>query len=140
MLGLLLEFFQTDEKVLSVEIGNVIDSSSGQALTTLQLSSLVLWCGTPYLAPAPLRRRANQRYQLAPFHALLRGALRDRHERWAWNAVDVSVRTDETHRRGRRSRVVPTSRRRGQASDNTAYCAGDGGKKARSPGRARSKP
>jgi hypothetical protein len=41
--------------------------------------------------------------------------------------------------RGRRSRVVLTPRRWRQVSDDASHHAGDGGKKARSPGRARSK-
>jgi len=45
---------------------------------------------------------------------------------------------DEWRRRGRRSRVVLTPRRRRQASRK--YPRGDGDKKARSPGRARRKP
>ena len=38
------------------------------------------------------RRRANQRYQLAPSRAPQGGALRDRHERWARDAVDAMAR------------------------------------------------
>jgi hypothetical protein len=42
--------------------------------------------------------------------------------------------------RGRRSRVVLTPRRWRQVGDDASHHTGDGGKKARSPGRARSKP
>jgi hypothetical protein len=52
--------------------------------------------------------------------------------------VDAEGASDEGAGRGRRSRVVLTPRRRRQACGR--YPAGDGGKKARSPGRARSKP
>src|SRR6202011_5714549 len=41
---------------------------------------------------------------------------------------------------GRRSRVVLTPRRWRQVGDDASHHAGDGGKKARSPGRARRKP
>jgi hypothetical protein len=40
-----------------------------------------------------------------------RGALRDRHGRWARDAMDVAARADERRYRGRRSRVVLTPRR-----------------------------
>jgi hypothetical protein len=36
-------------------------------------------------------RRANHRYQLAPFQAREEGAFRDRHERWVRDAMDVAV-------------------------------------------------
>jgi hypothetical protein len=42
--------------------------------------------------------------------------------------------------RGRRKRVVLMPRRWHQPGDNASHCAGDGGKKARSPGRARHRP
>jgi hypothetical protein len=41
---------------------------------------------------------------------------------------------------GRRSRVVLTPRRWCQVGDDASHHAGDGGKQARSPGRARNKP
>jgi hypothetical protein len=41
---------------------------------------------------------------------------------------------------GRQSRVVLTPRRWRQVGDDASHHAGDGGKKARSPGRARNKP
>jgi hypothetical protein len=68
-----------------------------------------------------------------------RGAYRDRHERWVRDAVDASDATDESViLRTAKScgPVIPTlmSSLRGDVR------AGDGGKKARSPGRARYKP
>jgi hypothetical protein len=48
-------------------------------------------------------------------------------------------KTNDTDR-GRRSRVVLTPRRWRQVATMLAHCAYDGGKKARSPGRARRKP
>ena len=45
----------------------------------------------------------------------LRGALRDRHERWRRDAVDASRAIDERVRYGRPSRVVPIPRRWNQA-------------------------
>jgi hypothetical protein len=42
---------------------------------------------------------------------LKRGALRDRHERRVRDAMDASVAKDERIKSGRRSRVVPISRR-----------------------------
>jgi hypothetical protein len=53
--------------------------------------------------------------------------------------VDAVVRADERHYGGRRSRVVLTPRRWRQVGENY-ISAGDGGNKARSPGRARRKP
>src|ERR1700730_10412514 len=67
-----------------------------------------------------------------------RGAFRDRHGRRARDAVDALATQDERRFGGRRSRVVLTPRRWRQACGR--YSAGDGGKKARSPGRARRKP
>jgi hypothetical protein len=68
----------------------------------------------------------------------LRGAFRDRHERWVRDAMDTAATKDERCFRGRRSRVVLTPRRWRQVSRK--YPRGDGGKKARSPRRARRKP
>jgi len=72
-----------------------------------------------------------------------RGAYRDRHGRWAWDAVAAAAsgarkRADEWRNCGRQSRVVLTPRRWRQVRGN--FPANDGGKKARSPGRARNKP
>jgi hypothetical protein len=57
-----------------------------------------------------------------------------------WDAMDAAVRMTKRAARGRRSRVVLTPRRWRQVGDATSYRAGDGGKKARSPRRARRKP
>ena len=65
------------------------------------------------------------------------GAYRDRHGRWVRDAMDAVVTQDERHQSGRRSRVVLAPRRWRQA---TPYRCNDGGKRARSPGRARRKP
>jgi hypothetical protein len=65
------------------------------------------------------------------------GAFRDRHERRAgmrWTRVALLTRALSC---GRRSRVVLTPRRWRQVSQK--YLRDDGGKKARSPGRARNK-
>ena len=72
------------------------------------------------------------------YPALTRGALRGRHGRWVRDAVDADGAADESTLSGRRSRVVLTPRRWCQASRK--YPRGDGGKRARSPGRARNKP
>jgi hypothetical protein len=55
-----------------------------------------------------------------------------------WDAVDAASAIDEQRLRGRRSRVVLTPRRWCQVGGRNS--ADDGGKKARSPGRARNKP
>jgi hypothetical protein len=73
-----------------------------------------------------------------PVPPLPRGAYRDRHGRWVRDVVDAWVLQDELHRGVRRSRVVLTPRRWRQVGG--IISAGDGGKQARSPGRARSKP
>jgi hypothetical protein len=56
------------------------------------------------------------------------------------NAVDVGSAVDEQRRRGRRSRVVLTPRRRRQVGNDASHHTDDGDKKARSPGRSRRKP
>jgi hypothetical protein len=56
------------------------------------------------------------------------------------DAMDACRAQDERMASGRRSRVVLISRRRYQLGDNASRYAGDGGNKARSPGRARRKP
>jgi hypothetical protein len=70
----------------------------------------------------------------------IRGALRDRHERWARDAVDADRAQDERSRRGRRSRSVLIPRRWYQVGQDASHRADDGGNKARSPGRLRRKP
>jgi hypothetical protein len=69
--------------------------------------------------------------------AQYRGAFRDRHERkvgMRWTRMALLTRALSC---GRRSRVVLTPRRWRQVSRR--YPRGDGGKKARSPGRARNR-
>jgi hypothetical protein len=67
--------------------------------------------------------------------------------RWARDAMDVdsvrrggSIAPDENAFRIRRSRVVLTPRRWRQVLKKLTLLRDDGGKKARSPGRARRKP
>jgi hypothetical protein len=67
-----------------------------------------------------------------------RGALRDRHECWARDAMDAAALPDEARLRGRQRRVVLISRRWDQALRHVPQ--GDGGYQARTPGRARYKP
>ena len=86
-----------------------------------------------------LRRRANQWFLFARL-APTRGAFRDRHERWVRDAMDAEVPvTKGTEADGE---VVwaryPDADIKLAAM--LAHCAGDGDKKARSPGRARRKP
>jgi hypothetical protein len=57
-----------------------------------------------------------------------------------WDAVDAKVLRDERHYRGRRNRVVLTPRRWRQVFAGNDSRESDGGKRARSPGRARDKP
>ena len=71
-----------------------------------------------------------------------RGAFRDRHGRRARDAVDAAGQKTNDVARGRRSRVVLTPRRWRQVLEKQASCkflGDDGGKQARSPGRARNK-
>jgi hypothetical protein len=56
------------------------------------------------------------------------------------DAMDAAAAHDERRCGGRRSRVVLMPRRWHQVGDDASHHAGDGGKKARSPGRARRKP
>jgi hypothetical protein len=57
-----------------------------------------------------LRRRANQNDLLA-HPASMKGRTRDRHDTWGGDAMDADGTSDERGLRGRRSRVVPASRR-----------------------------
>jgi len=91
--------------------------------------------------------RSSQRLISTPNHRQnpphpvpTRGAFRHRHGRWARDAVDAIVSRGERHQSGRRSRVVLMPRRRHQVGDDASHRAGDGDKKARSPGRSRSSP
>src|SRR5579883_2136047 len=120
-------------------------------------------CGERMVLPPPLRQKSNFPF---PFKLMLlvqpsrkkyfasrlaqitfisaavprppRGTFRDRHERWVRDAVDAIGTSDECADRGRRSRVVPTPRRWRQALRDDPQS--HGGKKARSPRRARRKP
>jgi hypothetical protein len=88
--------------------------------------------------------RLTQISSLFPPSRPERGALHDRHGRWR-DAVDAAasgapMARDERRCSGRRSRVVLTPRRWRQVGDDASHNADDGGKKARSPGRARYKP
>src|SRR3984885_12377438 len=69
---------------------------------------------------------------------LTRGTYRDRHGRWARDAMDADSALTKALISGRQSRVVLTPRRWRQVGGSNS--AGDGGNKARSPGRARNKP
>ena len=82
------------------------------------------------------QKSTNQLYIFASSHPT-RGADRDRHERAAGCGGREAVRRDERKRCGRRSRVVLTPRRWRQVCGKQNFSADDGGKKARSPGRAR---
>ena len=62
----------------------------------------------------------------------------NRHGRWVRDAMDALVSQGERCRCVRQNRVVLTPRRWCQVGGS--HSAGDGGKKARSPGRARNKP
>jgi hypothetical protein len=97
--------------------------------------------GAPCPVPAPkiilFFRNTNQGY--ISFHpAPLRRGVAHRHGRWVRDAVDAAAHETNAFARGRRSRVVLTPRRWRQVS-RKQFPRGDGGKKARSPGRARYK-
>jgi hypothetical protein len=69
------------------------------------------------------------------------GRFANRHERWRGMRWTRTARKTNVPNRGRRSRVVLISRRWYQVGDDASrIVAGDGGKKARSPRRARRKP
>ena len=67
-----------------------------------------------------------------------RGAFRDRHGREVGMRWTRAAPKTRALIRGRRSRVVLTPRRWRQVRDDASHHTDDGGKKARSPGRARS--
>jgi hypothetical protein len=68
-----------------------------------------------------------------------RGAFRDRHERRAGDAVDAGSATDESaHLRTVKS-YGPDTPTLVSSSQEASFFGGDGGKKARSPGRVRNK-
>src|SRR5665647_1065075 len=93
-------------------------------------------CPSPRAKIYRLTRRANQGHGFARLIRMRGGSRSSRTLRW--DAVDAKRAEDERARCGRRSRVVLTPRRRRQVGGK--HPAGDGGKKARSPGRARYKP
>ena len=113
---------------------------------------------TGYVASARRANHSGRRWRVcpAPFAKILpfpfdpnhphisrhlgphRGAFRDRHGRRARDAVDAACQKTNDVARGRRSRVVLTPRRWRQVGGS--HSADDGGKQARSPGRARNKP
>jgi hypothetical protein len=72
------------------------------------------------------------------YPAPMKGAYRDRHGRWMRDAMDVCCALTNAQACGRPRRVVLMPRRWHQACGG--YSTGDGGKKARSPGRVRNKP
>jgi len=73
-------------------------------------------------------------HQQNPVHPVpTGGAYRDRHGRWARDAMAADGAEDEGAGRGRRSRVVLTPRRWREVDDNALHCVGDGDKNARSP-------
>src|SRR5665647_2851447 len=98
-----------------------------------QISKL---CPSPSAKIFRLTRRANHLYGSARLIRMRGGSRSSRTLRW--DAVDAKRARDERARGGRRSRVVLTPRRWREVGGK--YPAGDGGKKARSPGRARYKP
>jgi len=69
-----------------------------------------------------------------------RGALARSPRTLGRDAVDVLMSWGDRHWGGRRSRVVLAPRRWRQVRDDASHHTGDGGNKARSPGRARNKP
>src|SRR6266404_1363953 len=82
--------------------------------------------------------RANHLYKLAPSRLIMRGGSRSSRNAGR-DAVDACGALGRGARAGgRRSRVVLTPRRWRQVGGSNS--AGDGGKQARSPGRARRKP
>jgi hypothetical protein len=78
------------------------------------------------------------------FSAILRpcrGALRDRHERWLWDAMDARAARDECCSCGRRSRVVLALQCRRQAREDASRVSrATVATKQWSPGRARRTP
>jgi hypothetical protein len=95
-------------------------------------SRIWIWCALPIRAEVglilPIGQLNDSAVQLPPkkiiplvpsgksvvalrASRLTRGAYRDRHERWVRDAMDVMAPPDERRYRGRRSRVVLTSRR-----------------------------
>jgi hypothetical protein len=92
---------------------------TGKSLKTCPVSSRKIF---------RFRRRANQRYQLAPSRPA-RGALRGRHERWTGTRW-TRQRARRARQCVRRSRVVLTPRRWCQVLGKLSLLGSDGGKKA----------
>ena len=86
----------------------------------------------------PLSPSGKSVILIRPSHPM-RGAARDRHERAVGCSGREGLRKTNASRCGRRSRVVPTPRRWRQVLEKQVL-GNDGGKKARSPRRARNKP
>jgi hypothetical protein len=105
----------------------------GDFVETIQAAST---CPAPFAKIFPFSFDPNHLH--IPRHPVPhRGAFRDRHGRrhgmrWTWGA-----HLTRAYPCGRRSRVVLTPRRWRQVGGGNS--TGDGGKKARSPGRARNK-
>ena len=87
----------------------------------------------------PLRRRANQNDALAHPASMKRDVSADRHDTWGGDAMDAAAR--ETNVAKADGEVVWSWRpKAGAKFADALHGAGDGGKKAWSPGRARRKP
>jgi hypothetical protein len=98
------------------------------------------WPGTMNVPQiSPLRRRANQWFLFARPCARSGGAFRDRHERWVRDAMDALASPDE-RRQARTAKSCGLDASTLASSRRGSIHAGDGGKKARSPERARRKP
>jgi hypothetical protein len=96
----------------------------------------IVVCPAPFAKIFRFRRRANHFYNSRrPVPLEGRCATSSTRGGMRWTRAVLLTRAPI---RGRRSRVVLTPRRRRQACGGN--CAGDGDKKARSPGRARRKP
>jgi hypothetical protein len=95
---------------------------------------VVLLCrSSRQLIPSP-------NHQQSPAHPVpTGGAYRDRHGRWARDAMDAGSARDECAGHGRRSRSVLIPRRWYQVLEKLALLRDDGDNKARSPGRLRRK-
>ena len=94
---------------------------------------------TPSAKNISLRRLLKSALLIPPSRLEQRGASRSSRT-LVRDAMDAAATQDERRCGGRRSRVVLMPRRWHQVGDDASHHAGDGGKKARSPGRARRKP
>src|ERR1700721_3678929 len=75
-----------------------------------------------------------------PHPALTRGAYRDRHGRWVRDAVDAGGAKDESAYLRTAKACGPDAPTLASSSRGAELLGGEGGNKARSPGRARRKP